>query len=161
MLVQPGFELAPSRSADQCSPYWASQAKVSTTVEWRVCSTFCYLYSMSCTVWTILEHITHKIHLAGRVRASEPVLKIPVVSLYTPPPTPTPRPKKKPRGSNNEASGCNGSWLHLWVSFSFESWGDKPQVTLDKLIDSHYSLKLHVLVNQKREFHTRSGVTYT
>ena len=37
----------------------------------------------------------------------------------------------------------------------------KPQVTLDKLIDSRYSLKLRVLVNQKREFHTRSGVTYT
>ena len=26
----------------------------------------------------------------------------------------------------------------------------KPQVTLDKLIDSHYSLKLRVLVNQER-----------
>lgn len=37
----------------------------------------------------------------------------------------------------------------------------KQQVALDKLIDSRYSLKLRVLVNQKREFHTRSGVTYT
>ena len=76
----------PPRSADQCSPDWASHAKVSTTVEWRVCSTFCYMYSMSCTVWTILEHIANKIHLAGRVWASEPVLKIPGVSLYTPHP---------------------------------------------------------------------------
>ena len=41
----------------------------------------------------ILEHITHKIHLAGRVWASEPVLKFPGVSLYNIPP-PTPHPKK-------------------------------------------------------------------
>ena len=158
MLVRPGFELATPRSADQCSADWASRAKVSTTVEWRVCSTFCYMYSMSCTVWTILEHITHKIHLAGRVRASEPVLKIPGVSLYTPPPPP--HPKKNHVEAIMRQLGVMAADYTCEQAFHLKAGVIKPQVTLDKLIDSHYSLKLRVLVNQKREFHTRSGVTY-
>ena len=45
-------------------------------------------------------------------------------------------------------------------AFHLKAGAIKQQVALDKLIDSRYSLKLRVLVNQKREFHTRSGATY-
>ena len=73
-----------------------------------------------------------------------------------------PPPEKKPRGSNNEASGCNMAADYTCEqAYHLKAGVIKPQVTFDKLIDSRYSLKLRVLVNQKREFHTRSGVTYT